>query len=78
MRRAVVRRIFYVCIKKRRQVAPAVFPNAPKGRKGEKEIGHSKLVSRAQSPEERECRRESVTLGPSDTFVTGRGELLRL
>ena len=23
---------------------PAVFPSAPKGRKGEKEIGHSKLV----------------------------------
>ncbi len=25
--------------------SPAVFPSVPKGRKGEKEIGHSKLKS---------------------------------
>jgi len=64
--------------KKNTAVASGVSECPWKGMKGEKEIGHSKLVSRAQSPEERECRRESVTLGPSDTFVTGRGELLRL
>lgn len=50
---------------------PAVFPSAPKGRKGEKEIGHSKLVFGAQSPEERECRRESEPLVPTVAFAPG-------
>ena len=40
-------------------------------RKGEKEIGHSKLVSGNQSPEERECRRESEPLVPTDVFTPG-------
>ncbi len=35
-----------------------------KGRKGEKEIRHPKLDFWAQSPEERECRRESENPGP--------------
>lgn len=68
MRRAIVRRIFYVFIKKRRQVAPAVFPNAPKGRKGEKEMGILKYVFRAQGPEERECRRESESPDPAEAL----------
>ena len=42
---------------------PAVFPNALKGRKGEKEMGILNLVG-VQSPEERECRRESGISGP--------------
>lgn len=50
---------------------PAVFPNAPKGRKGEKEMGILKSVSRVQGPEERECRRESESPGPTGTFVSG-------
>ena len=52
--------------------SPAVFPSVPKGRKGEKEIGHSKLkMFGAQSPEERECRRESEPLVPTDVFASG-------
>jgi hypothetical protein len=39
------------------------FPDALKGRKGEKEIGILNSVW-AQSPEERECRRESENSGP--------------
>lgn len=51
-----------------------MFPNAPKGRKGEKEIGHSKLnLSGAQSPEERECRRESESLNPIWAFAPSPG-----
>jgi len=42
---------------------PAVFPDALKGRKGEKEMGILNSVW-AQSPEERECRRESENPGP--------------
>ena len=45
-------------------LSPAVFPNAPKGRKGEKEKGILKNVFGVQSPEERECRRESEPLAP--------------
>ena len=54
-------------------VASAVFPNAPKGRKGEKEIGHSKPICGAQSPEERECRRESESLNPMGFSPRRRG-----
>lgn len=39
------------------------FPDALKGRKGEKEMGILNLRG-AQSPEERECRRESENPGP--------------
>jgi len=39
------------------------FPDALKGRKGEKEMGTLNSVW-AQSPEERECRRESENSGP--------------
>ena len=52
---------------------PAVFPSVPKGRKGEKEIGHSKLNLGAQSPEERECRRESEPLVPTDVSIWSSG-----
>ena len=44
------------------------FPDALKGRKGEKEIGILNCVW-AQSPEERECRRESENSGPQQTFL---------
>ena len=40
-----------------------LFPDAQKGRKGEKETGILNSVW-AQSPEERECRRESENPGP--------------
>ena len=53
--------------------SPAVFPSVPKGRKGEKEIGHSKLVLGHQSPEERECRRESEPLVPTDVSIWSSG-----
>lgn len=47
-------------------VARRCFPNALKGRKGEKEMGilNCKNLVGAQSPEERECRRESESLNP--------------
>jgi len=41
-----------------------VFPNALKGRKGEKEMGILNFQVGVQSPEERECRRESESLNP--------------
>ena len=44
---------------------PPVFPNAPKGRKGEKEMGILNHKIGVQSPEERECRRESESLNPN-------------
>jgi len=43
-----------------------VFPDAQKGRKGEKETGILNCVW-AQSPEERECRRESENPGPDNS-----------
>ena len=49
---------------------PAVFPNALKGRKGEKEMGILNFVG-AHSPEERECRRESETLDPANAVAFG-------
>jgi len=42
------------------------FPDAQKGRKGEKETGILNCVW-AQSPEERECRRESENPGPDNS-----------
>lgn len=60
-----------MCFPRKTPPLPAVFPSVPKGRKGEKEIGHSKLGSGAQSPEERECRRESEPLVPTDVFTSG-------
>jgi len=51
-------------IKKYTAVSGGVFWDALKGRKGEKEMGIPKLVW-AQSPEERECRRESENSGPA-------------
>ena len=47
-----------------------MFPNAPKGRKGEKEMGILNHKIGAQSPEERECRRESESLDPNMGFST--------
>ena len=58
------------CSIKKTPPFPAVFPSVPKGRKGEKEIGHSKLWCGHQSPEERECRRESEPLVPTDVFTS--------
>lgn len=51
---------------------PAVFSNAQKGRKGEKEMGILNWLKclGSQGPEERECRRESESPGPqSDDIV---------
>ena len=42
----------------------AFYSDALKGRKGEKEMGIQNSVW-AQSPEERECRRESENSGPA-------------
>jgi len=43
-----------------------------KGRKGEKEMGILKSVFGVQGPEERECRRESESLNPTDACAPGR------
>lgn len=45
-----------------------VFPNAQKGRKGEKEMGILNDKVGVQGPEERECRRESEIPGPLQHF----------
>ncbi len=50
-----------------------MFPNAPKGRKGEKEMGILNHKIGAQSPEERECRRESESLDPMGACAPSPG-----
>jgi hypothetical protein len=48
-----------------------IFSDALKGRKGEKEMGILNLLVRVQSPEERECRRESENSGPDGRWASG-------
>ena len=56
---------------------PAVFPNGLKGRKGEKETAILNFTG-AHSPEERECRRESESLDPTEAVASGHRGLFPL
>ena len=58
--------------KRNTAVAGGILRTALKGRKGEKEMGILNLVG-VQSPEERECRRESGISGPHEHFHARSG-----
>ena len=62
-----------LCIKKRRR-SPAGVSECPERKERRKRNGHSKLSKvGVQSPEERECRRESESLGPIGVFTPSPG-----
>lgn len=59
---------YYQTHKKKRRRLPAGVSECPERKERRKRNGHSKLSSGAQSPEERECRRESESLDPIGGF----------